>query len=52
MLSVAVEEALLPGEIEAVGDKDAVEVRDSEEEEEGLAPVVSDAVALRLAVDE
>ncbi len=52
MLSVAVEEALLPGEIEAVGEIDAVVVRDSEEVEEGSAPIVSDAVALRLAVDE
>ena len=52
MLSVAVDEAELPAEIEAVGDKDEVVVRDSEEVGEGLAPFVSDAVALKLAVDE
>jgi len=52
MLSVAVEEAELPAEIEAVGDKDEVVVRDSEEVGEGLTPLVSEAVALKLAVDE
>jgi hypothetical protein len=52
MLSVAVDEAESPAEIEAVGDKDEVVVRDSEEVGEGLAPFVSDAVALKLAVDE
>ena len=52
MLSVAVDEAELPTEIEAVGDKDDVEVWDSEEVGEGLTPSVSEAVALKLAVDE